>query len=300
MEAHEVMKLSDIPAKHGLRVARDSAFETLGFVSYETDGLLVFLESEAYLPQLSANERITAAITTAALAEQIPSRVGVAVAENPRAAFYAVHTELAAADYYWKPFRTEISSSAKIHPRAYVAEWNVRIGDHCIVEPHATILERCILDEEVVVRAGSVIGSEGFQFPIVDGVPVTIKHVGGVHLARGVELQACTCVDLAVFGGFTEVGEYTKTDNRVHIAHNCRLGKRNRLAAAAMLSGSVVSGDDVWFGPSCAISDGIRIGAGASITIGAVVTRDVPAGAKVSGNFAIDHGRFIAHMKAIR
>jgi UDP-3-O-[3-hydroxymyristoyl] glucosamine N-acyltransferase len=127
-----------------------------------------------------------------------------------------------------------------------------------------------------------------------------VAHVGGVRLENQVELQAGSLVDKSIFGGFTIVGEETKTDNKVHIAHNCRLGKRNRLAAGAMLAGSVVSGDDVWFGPMCAIADGIKVGARASITIGAVVTRDVPEDARVSGNFAIDHQRFLTHIKTIR
>lgn len=294
------MRLRDLPTHLGVDVARDGAFASLGFVSYATEGLLVFLESDRYLDELARNPRVTAVLTTRQLAELIPERVAVGVCERPRSTFYAFHGVLAETDFYWKDFETEIHPSARVHARAFVAERNVRIGPDCVIEPNATILERAILDEGVVVRAGSVVGSEGFQFVTDGDALLPVKHVGGVHLARGVELQACTCVDLAVFGGFTEVGELTKTDNRVHIAHNCRLGKRNRLAAAAMLAGSVTSGDDVWFGPSCAISDGVTIGTGAAISIGAVVTRDVAARAKVSGNFAVDHARFIAHMRAIR
>lgn len=294
------MKLSDVPKAIGIDVVRDGSIESLGFVTYETPGLLVFLESEKYLGDLEKNPRVAAVITTADLAPRLPERLAVAVAKSPRGAFYALHNHLASTDFYWKPFKTEIAASAKVHPRAYVAEQNVRIGERCVIEPHATILERAILEDDVVVRAGVVVAGEGFQFAQVDGKLLPVVHVGGVRLERGVELQASSCVDRAIFGGFTVVGEETKTDNMVHIAHNCRLGKRNRLAAGAMLAGSVVSGDEVWFGPMCAISDGVKIGAGASITIGAVVTRDVAAGARVSGNFAIDHHRFLSHIKAIR
>lgn len=294
------MKLSEVPSSIGLEVVRDGAIESLGFVTYDTPGLLVFLESEKYLADLEKNPRVAAVITTSELAARVPERIAVAVAKSPRGAFYTLHNHLAQTDFYWKPFKTEIAASAKVHPRAYVAENNVRIGERCVIEPNATILERAILEDDVVVRAGCIVAGEGFQFAQVDGKLVPVVHVGGVRLERGVELQNTSCVDRAIFGGFTIVGEETKTDNKVHIAHNCRLGKRNRLAAGAMLAGSIVTGDDVWFGPMCAISDGVKIGSRASITIGAVVTRDLAEGARVSGNFAIDHARFLSHIKAIR
>jgi acetyltransferase-like isoleucine patch superfamily enzyme len=43
-------------------------------------------------------------------------------------------------------------------------------------------------------------------------------------------------------------------------------------------------GDDVWIGPLVVILKGVSIGAGAIIEPGAVITRDVPAGARMSGN----------------
>jgi UDP-3-O-[3-hydroxymyristoyl] glucosamine N-acyltransferase len=67
-----------------------------------------------------------------------------------------------------------------------------------------------------------------------------------------------------------------------------------------MIAGSVDIGEDVWIGPSAVISSGIRIGDRAAITLGSVVTRSVEAGKRVSGNFAIDHERFIQFLKSIR
>jgi UDP-3-O-[3-hydroxymyristoyl] glucosamine N-acyltransferase len=293
------MKLSEI-GDPSLEVVRDGVFASLGFVWYETGELLVFLESERYLPELQANPHVSGVLTTRALAERIPGKTGVAVAANPRLTFYTLHNRLAETAFYWTPFANQISSSARIHPRAYVAEKNVRIGERSVIEPNATVMEHAILGNDVIIRAGAVIGSEGFQFAKVDGRLLPVKHAGGVRIEDGAEVQSNTCVDLAVFGGFTVIGEETKVDNLVRVGHNVRLGKRNRVAANAMLGGSMISGDDVWFGPSCVVSDGLKVGDGATITLGAVVTQDVPAGMRVTGNFAIEHQKFIAHMKAIR
>lgn len=46
----------------------------------------------------------------------------------------------------------------------------------------------------------------------------------------------------------------------------------------------VIIEDDVWIGPNATILKGVRIGAGAWVEAGALVTRDVPAGAAVAGN----------------
>lgn len=295
------MKLSECPAQSpSFRVVRDGAFASVGFVSYETDALLVFIESEAYLPELVANARVTAVITNEALVDKIPVALAVAVSDNPRLAFYTLHNNLTETDFYWTSFDNEIDPSSKVHPRAYLADKNIRVGKRCVIEPNVTIHERTIIGDDVIIRAGTVIGSEGNQFIYAGEHLMGVKHAGGVRIADRVEIQSNTCVDMAVFGGFTEIGEECKIDNLVHIAHNVKLGKRNRVIAHAMIAGSVISGDDVWFGPCCAVSDGLKVGSRASVSLGAVVTRDVPEDARVSGNFAIEHGKFIAHMKSIR
>ena len=46
----------------------------------------------------------------------------------------------------------------------------------------------------------------------------------------------------------------------------------------------VVIEDDVWIGPNSTILKGVRIGAGAVVEPGSLVTRDVPPGARVLGN----------------
>lgn len=292
------MKLTEIGGD--VEVVRDGAFETLGLLSSSAHGLLVFAESAEWADQAARTKSVACVMTTRELASRVPENLGVAITEHPRDAFYALHNRLVAEAFYAAPFDTTIDATACVHPRAYVADRDVRIGARCVIEPNATILEGTILEEDVVIRAGAVIGGEGFQVFPSDGKLVTIRHGGGVKVGARADIQHNAVVDRAVFGEATSIGEDTKIDNLVHIAHNVRLGRRNRVVAGAMIAGSVVSGDDVWFGPMCAVSHGLHIGTGASITMGAVVTRDVPDGAKVSGNFAIDHGRFLAHIRAIR
>jgi UDP-3-O-[3-hydroxymyristoyl] glucosamine N-acyltransferase len=127
-----------------------------------------------------------------------------------------------------------------------------------------------------------------------------VAHGGGVLLRRGAEVHSNSCVDRAVFGGFTEIGEESVIANLVYVAHNVRVGRRCRVAASAAIGGSTTLGDDVYVGPGASISSEIRVGDGAVVSLGAVVTRHVAAGQRVSGNFAVDHERFIAFMRQIR
>jgi UDP-3-O-[3-hydroxymyristoyl] glucosamine N-acyltransferase len=203
-------------------------------------------------------------------------------------------------DFYSKPFKVEIASSSRIHPTAYIANRNVRIGERCEIGPKASILEGSILEDDVVIRAGSVISTEGFEFAHIDKKIMPIIHTGGVLLHNRVEIQANCCISKAVFGGFTEIGEGTKLDNLIHIAHNVIIGERCLIAACAMVAGSAKIGDDVWIGPSASISSEVEIGDRAWITLGSVVTKNVGPDQRVTGNFAINHDRFIAFLKTIR
>jgi UDP-3-O-[3-hydroxymyristoyl] glucosamine N-acyltransferase len=295
------MRLSEASSIVSVSVLRDASFASLGFVSHRSEAMLVFLESERFLEGLLANTRVTAVITTPALAEQIPPGLGIALSEIPRRDFYYLHNHLAEhTEFYWQDFPAEIAADAIISPAAYIAPNTVRIGHRTVIEPSATILPHSIIGDDVIVRAGCVVGSQGFEFKRIGDVILPVAHAGGVWLHDRVEIQANTCVDRSIFGGFTELGEDTKLDNMIHIAHNVKIGKRCLLAAQAMIAGSVTMGDDVWIGPSAAVSSEITIGDGAYVTVGSVVTRNVAPGQHVTGNFAIDHDKFIAFLKTIR
>jgi UDP-3-O-[3-hydroxymyristoyl] glucosamine N-acyltransferase len=297
------VNLSEIRSKFPieLELVRDGEFASLGFVTHNSPRQLVYIENSKYIPIMLKNLNISCVITTRELTSPIPQELGIGISSNPRKLFYEIHNYLARdTDFYWKPFKTEIARSARIHSTAYIAERNVRISEGCEIGPKVSILENSNLENDVIIRAGSVIGTEGFEFNRIDKKVMPVIHVGGVILHSRVEIQGNTVVDKAVFQGFTEIGEDTKVDNLVHIAHNVRIGKRCLIIALAMIGGSVTIGDDVWIGPSASIAPGITIADGAFVSIGSVVTKDVARDQRVTGNFAIDHNKFIAFIKSIR
>ena len=292
------MKLSEIASVAALKTYRDAPFSALGKTAHQLPQMLVFLESRRYLSQVTDNPNISCVITTPELATELPEHLGVSTAEQPRDAFYSVHHFLATqTEFYWEDFPTEIAADAIVHPRAYVAPQNVKIGKGTRVEPGAVIMERCIIGEEVVVRAGTALGTEGYEFRQSGGRLRGVVHAGGLRICDRVEIQANCAVDRPIFGDFSIIGEDTKLDNLVHVGHRVTIGQRCMLVAGAVVGGNVTIGNDVWIGPRAVISSGLSIGDHAFVTIGSVVVNNVAANQKVTGFFAVEHWRFLDFMR---
>ncbi len=289
------MKLSDLDLERfGITLSRDGNFDTLGsFSRKRMKNLLVFIDDNKYIPILREGiDRFQSVICTPELQTLIPSHMGVGVSNDPGNSFYTLHNYLARVNpsYHVLP-ESDVSPDAHIHKTAFI-DTNVKISEGCVIHPGAVILKGTILKEDVIIGPGSVIGGEGFRFlkNKSDNMPIT--HVGGVLLERGVEIQANSCVDKAVYADYTIIGEYTKIDNLVHVGHNVEIGKRCLLVACSMIGGSTVIGDDVWVGPNVSVSDNLLIGDSAFIPLGSVVTRNIPSGTALIGNTVMDSSKF--------
>jgi UDP-3-O-[3-hydroxymyristoyl] glucosamine N-acyltransferase len=284
-----------------LRVERDGDFLSIGRAFEKKPRKLVALVDESCLSSLSLDDEIASVITTADFADRVPRGTGLVISSDPQTTLYKIHNSLVQGGQFYKgPFKNEIDPRAGIHPTACIASESVRIGKGCVIGPNASILENSILESDVIVGAGSVIGGAA-QLTYADGLRnVDVVSTGGVILHSNVGIHTNCCVNRAVLGGYTEIGEYTKTDNLVQIGENSKIGRRCIIPACASVGANVMVGDDVWIGPNSVISDNLSVGDKAFITIGSVVVEDVPPGQKVTGNFAIDHKKFIELMRRIR
>ncbi|MCD6308759.1 MAG: UDP-3-O-(3-hydroxymyristoyl)glucosamine N-acyltransferase [Candidatus Latescibacteria bacterium] len=166
------------------------------------------------------------------------------------------------------------------------------IGKSCILYPNVTIMDDCHIGDRVILQAGSVIGSDGFGFAPHEGRLVKIPQIGGVRIADDVEIQACTCVDRAVFGE-TVIEKGVKVDNLVQIAHNVRIGPGTVIASQVGVSGSTHIGGGVKVGGQAGFAGHIEVGEGVFVAGRAGVTKDIPGGIVVSGYPAINHGEHL-------
>jgi UDP-3-O-[3-hydroxymyristoyl] glucosamine N-acyltransferase len=143
--------------------------------------------------------------------------------------------------------------------KAHVTIGNkVQIGADSTLHPHVTVYDRSRIGARVTIHASSVIGCDGFGYTFVDGQHLKVPHAGHVIIGDDVEIGANTVIDRATLGA-TVIGEGTKIDNLVQVAHSVKLGKHNILCAFTGIAGSTVSGNHVIFAANVGVSDHVHI-----------------------------------------
>ena len=297
------MQLRNLIGKiDNIELFRDGEFESLGLVvSVSNKKLLSFVEKLDYVANLP--EGIKCLLVNKEIAAEIPDNYGVIVSENPRLDFFRIHNFLTknSDEYYPHGNKTVIGNNCSISPNACISEVDVVIGNNVVIEEFAVIRNNVVIGDNCIIRAGVVIGGVGFEFKRNNTTDIlAVEHCGGVILEENVEIQYHTCVDKAIYPwDNTVIGEHSKLDNFVHVGHAAKIGKRNLLAANAVIGGRTVIKDDCWVGITTTIRNGLVIGNNANINMGAVVTKNVEENITVSGNFAIEHSKFINFIKNI-
>ena len=295
------MKLSAVKKIGNLEIVFDCDFTSLGKLSSKLEGQLTFIEELKSVPKFSEKENIKCVIVNRNLVKSIPENIGIAISEKPRESFYKIHNFLIEnTDFFGLAFQNEIATCSTIHPSAVISESGVKIGERCIIGPNVTILANTIIEDEVTIKSGCVIGSEGFEITEINNKKSLTKHAGGVLIKNGVSILENSVVCKSLFNEFVVVGENTIIGSSVYISHNVRIGKNCIIAPSAHVGGSTDLGDDVWIGPSATISNQIRIGNNAFISIGSTVVEDVDPYQKVTGNFAMKHKHFLANYYAVK
>jgi UDP-3-O-[3-hydroxymyristoyl] glucosamine N-acyltransferase len=254
-----------------------------------------------HVEQATAAEGIAGIVTLECLATTVPETLGLAISVNPVQSILAVQSHIAVVEgLQWESFQSRIHPTAVIHDGAYVAPNDVEIGEGTIIYPNVVILPRTVIGRHCSIGPGTVLSTDAFEVDTTSESFNIIKQSGGVYIADNVDVQAkCTLVR-STFGGFTKLGEGTKLDCQVHFAHDCQAGRNVRIAACAEISGRVSIGDRAYIGPNASLSNGIVIGNDSKVTIGAVVTRDVPDGETVTGNFAVSHKKWLSFMRTFK
>jgi UDP-3-O-[3-hydroxymyristoyl] glucosamine N-acyltransferase len=169
----------------------------------------------------------------------------------------------------------EIGRGTVIGPNAVIGP-GVAIGRDCEISANVTI-GFALVGDRVKILAGAVIGEAGFGATVGPSGLIDIPQLGRVIIQDGVTVGANSCVDRGAFDD-TVLGENTKIDNMVQIAHNVRVGRNCVMAAQTGISGSVTIGDGSQFGGRAGVADHVNIGERARIGAAAGVMKDVPAG----------------------
>jgi len=179
----------------------------------------------------------------------------------------------------------EIGPGSTIHSGARIMA-GCRLGAGVTVYPNAVLYENTKVGARSIVHACAVLGGFGFGYKFIDGAHQLSAQLGWVDVGADCEIGAASTVDRGTYGP-TVIGDGTKIDNMVMIAHNCRIGRHNMICSQVGVAGSTTTGDYVVMAGQVGVRDHVRIGEGAVLGAKAGVSADVPAHTHVFGCPAI-------------
>lgn len=299
------MKLSEILLKMNYRnyyeIRNEKDFTYFGLSASKTDHeLCVFIDTPKYIDQLGKNIKMVITNSENAACFDL-NHYGLCIVESPRSLFFDIHNFLSNEEMYKRKITDSyIGKNCSISPLSVISPNNVFIGNNVVIEEFVVIRENTTIGNDTIIRSGSVIGGEGYEFKRVDDIITSVKHLGGVIIGNNVEIQYNSCIDKAVYPwDNTIIGDYNKIDNLVHIAHAVKTDKNVMIVAQSGIGGRTVIKEDTWIGFGSTITNGIEIGRNARANIGSVVTKSIPDNGSFSGNFAIEHSKFLRFIKKI-
>jgi UDP-3-O-[3-hydroxymyristoyl] glucosamine N-acyltransferase len=168
-----------------------------------------------------------------------------------------------------------VGPGTRLGPGVVLCE-EAQVGAQCVFHPRVTVYPGARIGNRVILHAGVVVGSDGFGYVFAEGRHHKFPQLGQVVIEDDVEIGSNSTLDRGSLGT-TLIGQGTKIDNLVQIAHNVRIGRHCVIAAQTGISGSVEVGDYVVMGGQVGIGDHVRIearailGGGAGILPGKIV-----------------------------
>ncbi len=309
--------VADVCSWTGATVTDDRAayvvLQGVGPLDTAGPGDLTFLDNRKYLDRL-ATTRASACLVHGRFADKVPDGVVAIVTNDPYRAFATVVGRLYPAALKLEGAYGEgvgIAAGAHVHPAAKlepgvtvepgavigaraeigtgsvigagaVIGHDVRIGRNCHVAASVTLIH-CLLGNRVIIHSGTRIGQDGFGFAMGPKGHLKVPQIGRVVIQDDVEIGANCTIDRGA-NRDTVIGEGTKIDNLVQIAHNVVVGRHCVIVSHAGISGSTELGDFVVLAGQAGVTGHLKIGSGAQIGAQAGVMEDVPAGARIVGS----------------
>ena len=157
-----------------------------------------------------------------------------------------------------------------------------QIGDDTCLFPNVVVYAKSEIGHRVTIHAGTVIGSDGYGYVFDEGRHHKVLQVGTVIIHDDVEIGANTAIDRGTLGS-TVIGQGTKIDNLVHIAHNVVIGRNCLVMGQAGFAGSTRLGDYCVIASQSGIAGHLKIGNRATVGAKSGVMRDIPDQGTVLG-----------------
>lgn len=290
---------------HG-EVIGDSSVEVTGCsgIQEARPGNITFLVGDKYLDQAAASQ---ASVIIIPRQMSLPGKT-VIKADHPSLAFTKVLTH-----FFLQPYQHPegidptaiISPDARVHETAVVGPYTIIeagavigpgaviygqcyvgretvVGEKTLIYPSVVLREQTVIGKHVIIHSGTVIGCDGYGYVTVDGKHAKIPQIGIVVVEDDVEIGANVTIDRARFDK-TVIGEGTKIDNLVHIAHNVIIGKHCLIVAQVGISGSTRVGNYVVLAGQVGVVGHLTIGDGAVVAAQSGISKSIKPGEQVFG-----------------
>jgi len=286
-------------------VLGDGSVELTGFASadHARNGDLTFADKDTYFAAAEQSQAAAIIVTGAfTSAKKILIRV-----PNARAAVARVLPVFFPPDQHPLGIHPSaiIADSAQIDPTAHIGPNCVvgarvrlgarsvlmggnhvgrdsQIGDDGCLFPNVVIYAQSQIGHRVTIHAGTVIGSDGYGYVFDEGRHRKMLQIGNVIIHDDVEIGANTAIDRGALGA-TVVGQGTKIDNLVHIAHNVIIGRHCLVMGQVGFAGSTRLGDYCVIASQSGIAGHLTLGNQATVGAKSGVMRDIPDKGTVLG-----------------
>lgn len=290
----------------------DLSVDDVAAIADARPGTITYASTGAFLDRLRQTNA-SACIVTSALADRTETDAALILHDKPEGAFARI-----ARAFYPEAVRPAFATARSpgsfvadtVHPDARIEDdvvvepgviiganaeigrgtrilagsvvgHSVCIGRDCSIGPNAT-LTHALIGDRVILHAGVCVGQDGFGYHSTADGHLKIVQIGRVVIQDDVEIGANTSVDRGALGD-TVIGEGTKIDNQVQIAHNVVIGRHCIIVAHVAIAGSVRVGDFVAMGGKTAVREHVSIASGARIAATTTVARDIPTAGEWGG-----------------
>jgi UDP-3-O-[3-hydroxymyristoyl] glucosamine N-acyltransferase len=184
-----------------------------------------------------------------------------------------------------------IEAGAKIGARSILKGGNhigcdCQVGDDVCLFPNVVLYPRTQVGNRVAIHAGTVIGSDGYGYVFDQGRHLKMPQVGNVIIHDDVEIGANSAIDRGALGP-TVIGEGTKIDNLVHVAHNVVMGRHCLVMGQVGFAGSTHLGDYCVIASQSGIAGHLKLGQQVTVGGKSGVMRDVAEKETVLGYPAV-------------
>ena len=180
-----------------------------------------------------------------------------------------------------------VSDGVRIGPRSTLMGGNhigrdSQIGEDTCLFPNVIVYPKTQIGNRVSIHGGTVIGSDGYAYAFDEGRHRKVLQVGRVVIHDDVEIGANSAIDRGALGD-TVIGQGTKIDNLVHVAHNVAMGRHCLIMGQVGFAGSTQLGDYCVIASQSGIAGHLKLGKQATVGAKSGVMRDIPDGVTVLG-----------------